>query len=243
MIRRPHKGPKDHGARGGHQKNVHHRPNMGPTVVRGPRRADVVHAALSEMEPMTLELHDNPTIAGTLRGDDGKPVVGAIVAFWPLERAPQHGAAACWGQSAPDATFAAEITGQPAGRYRITVSPWLNAPLKLRPARPFPIVELRPHEPRRDGVLSTVERPSAALQGRVIDRSGEPLADVELQVVPAHGRVFESAGPRALSSTDGSFVIDGLPAGDYQLLARRGSVETRVEANTRHSVVVTLPAP
>ena len=56
---------------------------------------------------------------------------------------------------------------------------------------------------------------TADLSGVVLDASGQPAAGYPLKIVtPEWGKVIMHP-----SETDGSFVVNGLPPGDYELLA------------------------
>jgi membrane-associated protease RseP (regulator of RpoE activity) len=74
----------------------------------------------------------------------------------------------------------------------------------------------------RKGISLVVSRRGRFIRGFVIDDRGQPLVGVSVMAAPElSGRSFKRAaqGQRALSSNDGSFNIDDLPAGLYTVFA------------------------
>ena len=69
---------------------------------------------------------------------------------------------------------------------------------------------------------------AGALEGRAVDRAGEPIADALVVVRPA-GRP-DDPWPPARTDADGLLRVLDLPPGDYsvEVLAGAGHVETRV---------------
>ena len=75
--------------------------------------------------------------------------------------------------------------------------------------------------------IQLVLDPAAAIEGKVvIQESGQPLAGARVQAQPsgAGARAFEAPEQEpAISAADGSFRLDNLPAGDFQVQARLGT--------------------
>jgi protocatechuate 3,4-dioxygenase beta subunit len=89
-----------------------------------------------------------------------------------------------------------------------------------RDALDFPL-EIAPHENIKDAVLTFTDR-TQELSGRIQDASGRPTADFTIVVFPTDNRFWLARARRITATrpgTDGSFIVRGLPPGDYRLTA------------------------
>jgi hypothetical protein len=208
--------------------------------VRGMSREETVDYQPG-MPPVTLELEENGSISGQLVDERGLAMVGRVVAFWPLDRKTQWGAAAGWGRTGEGGFFHAELTGEPRGRYRITVSTGWSSAIDLEPARPYPVVEIQKGSRSLQGVRVAATKPISQLRGRVLDSEGGPVSDVEVRV--SRGSWAPPDAPRALTDAAGAFAFEGLPAGRYHVFARSGDgPRAAAQAETGHAVELRLPS-
>jgi hypothetical protein len=173
---------------------------------------------------LDLVLFPSGSIVGTVLGDDGRPVPGAVVSA----------AAGMWGAGGTepvDARGAYEIHGLAPASYDVIA----HAP-GLAPT----VVAGVTIERRTDAPVDLVLRPGARVVGRLVDGDDRAVAG---QV--ALGELDGRSVPRALvapftveAGADGRFAIDGVPVGAHVLgvnapaLARQ-RVDVRVRAAER----------
>jgi protocatechuate 3,4-dioxygenase beta subunit len=113
------------------------------------------------------------------------------------------------------------------GRYRLSIStppasPWVAVSSVLRGQDTLDVAyDVRQGDVVSDWVVTITDRPSE-LAGTITDAGGRPAADYFL-VVFAADRGFWTRPSRRVVQTrtaaDGSYVIRGLPAGDYRIAA------------------------
>ena len=84
----------------------------------------------------------------------------------------------------------------------------------------FPL-DVAPHENIKDALVTLTNR-TQDLSGRIQDAMGRPTADFTIVVFPTDTRYWLPRSRRIVSTrpgTDGSFIVRGLPGGDYRLTA------------------------
>lgn len=167
----------------------------------------------------------SPRDAGTVRGrvasPDGNPVERASVSVLPVNA--QNGSSRT---TTTDATGLYELTGVPAGEYRVRASRAGFPPVEygqrtaLQQGR---IVRIQPGA-RVQGIDVVLPRGSA-VSGSIVDAWGEPMEGVDitvLQVQHADGRVrlMPASGVRSRPTDDrGAYRLYGLLPGAYYVLA------------------------
>jgi protocatechuate 3,4-dioxygenase beta subunit len=149
--------------------------------------------ALPLERPVEVELEPALAVTGRVEDVSGMPVEDAVV------RA--RGAGGLGGPSArarTDGTFS--IDGLAAGVYELVAEASGFQPATRRGVEVAPATEPEP-------ILLVLE-PGAALAGRVLDRDGEPVADVFVRVHDADRLARDTR-----SDPQGRYRIDGLPLG------------------------------
>jgi protocatechuate 3,4-dioxygenase beta subunit len=124
-----------------------------------------------------------------------------------------------------------EFKNLPAGEYTVTAGPGefrashlnqmygIPGPMDMsRPTRPKPL-SLRDGEVRED--VNVALWRAFAVEGRVVDEFGEPMAGVEvLAKAPESGQRVARAGPWQMTTDDrGMFRVFGIPPGRYLICA------------------------
>jgi len=123
-----------------------------------------------------------------------------------------------------DGRGAYEVTDLPAGRYNVSVSKGGYVSLVFGQKRPFEPgrpVEIRSGE-ATENISFSLPR-GAALDGRIVDELGEPVADVLVMAMrsqyAAGRRRLMNVGRTALTNDRGEYRLFGLPPGDYYVSA------------------------
>ena len=144
---------------------------------------------------VVLELIPTVTVHGrVIRDDDETPVAGAHVGLELVGRPVRLPDAV----SQADGTFT--IAGVPTGLVRLDAAPWdLVAPDALQLTPPSAAVTLR-------------VAPTASIRGRVVAH-GKPVAGARVYTTTGNARAFDQTAP------DGTFLLEGLQAGQVQLSA------------------------
>ncbi len=86
-----------------------------------------------------------------------------------------------------------------------------------------PAIRGRLHDPQDHPLAATEEAYAYQLSGTVVDASGAVVAGATVQVRSADGVLLKTTQ----SDKDGSFVISGLPAGNYRLVVSSPGFETK----------------
>lgn len=145
-----------------------------------------------------LVLPPRPTLRGRVVDDGDRPL-----AHWIVVARDETGGEA-WATTGDDGGFA--IPHVPAAR--VSISAW---------SREAPADATEPHlvSPLDDVVLRVpAERlPRASVTGRLVDHTGQPLAGARLRLVSATEVPHD-----AVTAPDGTFALQGLPAGTGELL-------------------------
>ncbi|MEZ4398833.1 MAG: carboxypeptidase regulatory-like domain-containing protein [Kofleriaceae bacterium] len=198
---------------------------------------------------LTITLTDGQRVVGRVVDGAGAPVADAVVADGQPGGAPAH-------VTRSDADGRFELTGLPLGRPRAVL--FAEAPA----ARSRPVlVDLAA---LGDAPVELVVDQALTLAGTVVTAAGAPVPDavVHVQRRPAADGKVAAVGPTTVleaaveaevrADGDGRFTVDGLAAGDYQLLVRAPAAGPAraspplmvgvVAAAGATDVVVTLPA-
>jgi hypothetical protein len=188
--------------------------------------------------PLNLQLREGLTFAGsvvfegtTLPPGAVRVSLGATTGNSGLPDVPMFRQNASIAQVTPAGTF--ELAGIAPGVYSLAV---LAAGMRLVPTEPGTGwmvksvrlgdrdladdgVDMRPGSDLSGVVVTMTDRPSE-LSGRVLDAASEPFSAFPLVVFSAN-REHWGVGSRRVTavqpSTDGSYVVAGLPAGRYYL--------------------------
>ena len=199
-------------------------------------------ASSAGIESVQRDLEKRPAGTGVIRGrvvaaDTQVPIRDALVGLvpagrttvtrFPRETAPQ-------GAVLVDADGRFELTGVPAGQFRLLATPGSASMRYLAVRHPDPASETP--QPLRIAADQTIENVlvgmprAAAISGRVVNERGEPLGMTAMSVyeaLPGERRRLTRAGfsglaPDGIVRTDdnGSFRVFGLAPGSYYLLAQ-----------------------
>ncbi len=182
-----------------------------PLVVEsreGWRARIAIPAGTSGIVPVRLE--PPRRVAGkVVAAGTGRPVAGALVwSGWPMEGPP----------ALSDAAGAFQVTASPADA-------WVNASA----AGFFP-----ERQPAPKGAAVLKLEPSATLEGRVVDSSGQPVAGAWIAASPPRIRNRRPQQAVGRSRAGGAFRLTGLLHGGIYELAttREGFARTRTPAKT-----------
>jgi protocatechuate 3,4-dioxygenase beta subunit len=189
---------------------------QGGQIQQGPRGGQGARGAMAPPEPV------NPAEACTVEGmvlksADGMPLKKARVILRRAEGRP----APVQGTTDADGRFI--LRDVPPGRYRLFVerNGYARQEYGQRSAnRPGSVITLQPRQQMRDVLFRMI--PSAAIEGRVFDEDGEPMAMVNVQALrQSYARGQQQLTPAGSASTNdrGEFRIFGLAPGRYYLSA------------------------
>lgn len=187
-----------------------------PQGQQGPRGGQGPRGAMAPPEPV------NPAEACTVEGmvlksADGMPLKKARVI---LRRAEGRAAPV---QGTTDAEGRFILRDVPPGRYRLFVerNGYARQEYGQRSAnRPGSVITLQPRQQMRDVLFRMI--PAAAIEGRVFDEDGEPMAMVNVQALrQSYARGQQQLTPAGSASTNdrGEYRIFGLAPGRYYLSA------------------------
>jgi hypothetical protein len=159
---------------------------------------------------VTLRLKPTSNLAGHVRDSKGKPVAGQVVEVWskglafqsPSPVQPQNGPL----HTAADGSFRTPDNLMVGSQYSLAI----RAPGMEPVVSKWMTIDERPRV-----LLPFILRPLRTISGRVVDRQGKPVADVE---------VFQSGdGPKRTeirSDANGRFTLGGFPPGPVVVFAR-----------------------
>lgn len=217
-------------------------------------------------------LPDSAVLTGTVLGDDGAPLAGALVCsadlpgslmvVMPAERFDPRGAILirergspvqvielpAWVQRAFDDLPLPKTLTDADGRFRLVgVTPGSNL---LATTCSGYLSDLKPSVQARAGQTKDVGRivmkRGEELVGKVLDTKGEPVADAEVLAGSTLNSVpFDFAQRLGKTGADGAFTGQGFAPGRVTVAARRGPGSAWVLAEPQSiagDVVVTLPA-
>jgi RNA polymerase sigma factor (sigma-70 family) len=205
--------------------------------------AKVAHAegALEEVE---LELDVGATISGQVLDASGGVLAGVHVR-WLREDRDDDGE----GMTDGEGRFIVRLLAG-KGRYRAEVRRSWSAAVTLTSASAFPAVIVPDGQSHVTDVVLRIDAASSAISGRTVMGGTVPAVDIKLVAVPVAMQTVELFAqcvdfPTAYSAVDGSFVLDGLSAGQYHVQASSPSgatVTARAVPAGRRGLVIELPA-
>src|SRR5688572_27770773 len=122
-----------------------------------------------------------------------------------------------------------ELRDLPAGEYRVTASKSGYVSLAYGQRRPFEAAEPITLEQGEKAAAIFLLPRAGAIAGRIVDESGEPLAQARVQALRARmvegRRRLQPAGPADVTDDTGAFRLYGLAPGDYYVSAIAREVE------------------
>ena len=216
------------------------RGSTGPQPVFGQGDVSVAGA---DVPDVAIRLQPAASIAGQLvaRGSDAPPDFrGVGLRLEPV--AP--GAATPLGVAPVDADGRFQIAGVPPGRYRLNVifsrvfgDKWFlhSAMLGDRDLLDVP-VEVRPAD-SLSGLTVTFTSARTALGGSITDSAGRPVSQLYVLVFSTDRSQWDFASRRTGSvraGDDGSYSIQGLPAGEYFLCALTELDSARISTDPKY---------
>lgn len=179
---------------------------------------------------VTLTLEAGGSISGRVLDDERRPLAGAFVIATPsLQRSADRTELRPARRARSDERGRFEIEGVGAGAWRLVP--------RLQGYQPSDPVEARKGD--RDVVIVMEE--TLAIQGEVVDGRGSPMESI--RVVARAVDEDRTRVARAVTEEDGSFRIDDLSPGRYEVYAARSqrhSARRVVEAG-RNGVRLTIP--
>jgi protocatechuate 3,4-dioxygenase beta subunit len=203
---------------------------------RAPAISGRITLAQGGEEQIDLLLPAGVPVSGRLVDGDQKPVRGSCsIAEVDGQAAPSMLAETSKSTAGADGRF--RIEHMPPGRHVIAVA----AP-GYKPKRVDVTVGTKPVD-----VGEVALETGLVIRGRVVDESGTPVADAELEATPAPvaRRVYDESPQRSSrSEADGRFVVGGLTEGTYDVTAQAygfGRVVKPIVAGASN-VVLTLQA-
>lgn len=151
---------------------------------------------------LAITLVPGARVSGVVRDDGGAPVVGARVVYdgasdWSAQGDPRRDAVV----TTEGGAFAFEAL--PPGSFRFTATDPTRAPGTSA------LVTLD-GTTERTGIAITLAA-GAAVRGRVVDASGQPVSSARVRVGEASRSLIGGAPRQAFSDDKGAFVITGLP--------------------------------
>jgi protocatechuate 3,4-dioxygenase beta subunit len=173
-------------------------------------------------ERIRIELPSVGVIDGVVEDDAKRPVANALITA--------IGPATMSARSTEDGRFS--LLGLLSGEYEVSVDDPSGGADTTRP----PPRKIVVRAPGRETAHFTVRGRDGELEGRVIDRNGQPITDAFIDFVRAEGayggvpRYQGSSHAPIVTDTEGHFKIEGLAAGEYNLRAyRKGGGEASAD--------------
>jgi protocatechuate 3,4-dioxygenase beta subunit len=197
-------------------------------VVRRGYGGAEVPGVVPPAEPVTVTLQPAVRVSGRVVDPDAKPIAGAEVGLM-AER--QRGAFS-------GTSFAGRTSSDDEGRFLFTdVDPGtLRVSARAVGRQPAELTGVQAVAGKDVADLELVLAPGAAVEGRVVDGEGRPVAGAWVRPVEDRGvRTFGRISASATTDGDGRYVLDGLPTGPRSIAAeddqgRRGVGEIDVRA-------------
>ncbi len=186
-------------------------PTLKPALELGPQH---------QPEEVELTLQRGAVIAGKVLSDNAEPVAGAMVS---LARDRQISDPLSW-------TGGSTTSTDDDGKYRLEGVPLGLVSVEAHDHRNARVVKDLQVE-AGENTLDLVFEPGFEISGRVVDSSGQPVADARVSTRPS-GLMGRTSSD--FSAADGSFTLSGLPNGSYRLKAEhenqgRGAAASPVE--------------
>jgi hypothetical protein len=187
----------------------------------------------AEAREHDIELAWGGTIAGHVVDTHGAPVAGAMVSFQ----------AGMTSRCTSDATGAFACSGLAGDKYVPAVSPGSGAANPFRFVEPPAPIELRDGDARIDGVRLVVEPTLLAIEGKVVDGSGDPVPDAVVHAFDfdRNSRATFQPSPAAITDDDGRFHLGELSPGVYAVeVERRGQARRQTVSAGDTNVTLVL---
>ncbi|MGC4114500.1 MAG: carboxypeptidase-like regulatory domain-containing protein [Myxococcales bacterium] len=178
---------------------------------------------------LLLQLGPGGEIAGVVRGDSGAPITDAVVSAYTGDPSERNPATLIERRTGNDGRY--RLTALVAGRYQVVAY-----------ATGYAVPKQRTEVEVVAGSAASADFSLAAaspLKGVVVDPTGAPVSEASVRATPvgsasnSDGEV-ESPTGRASTHRDGSFLVDYLPAGQYEVV---------VEHDAFRDLKATLTAP
>jgi protocatechuate 3,4-dioxygenase beta subunit len=168
-------------------------------------------------EPVRIVLQPSSAVEGKVVDGDGKPVAGARILIFPIDR---RGGSfqVSDGTSDDSGAFRIEDVSPGASEARVTAlrfQPAYVANLEIRPGQDLKGVEI---------VLAA----GAAVEGRVLSPSGRPVAGARVEVVEAEESRLFMMQASAETDGDGRYRLDGVAPGTRTVQAEHKSYRRAV---------------
>lgn len=192
---------------------------------------EVVETTVPSADAVAVSMPPAATMSGRIRGDDGKPLAGAVVILEPGADVPNpHLSVPAYDPTRltgadrllrrhTDAAGAFTFPGIPEGSYSLVVV------LPAATSQGFREVRFGPLRPSGGPAELSLSAPiSNALSGRIVDAGGEPYSDARVLITVLAERAEGADGPNSRQrwtqvegSPDGTFRLDDLTSASYTL--------------------------
>jgi hypothetical protein len=205
-----------------------------------------VKVALPPAGPLELKVQRARTLEGRVLDDrSAEPVSGASVSSAKLMRRAAGGGGFYFGRSGAegetDDAGLFRLTGLEVGTYSVTVTASGYTQARLEATVP---------EEGQPKALTVALKHGLAVHGRVVDAQEAPTAGVDVYANPAARQTGSAAigmsGGSGRTDPGGSFVIEGLDAGRYEVVAEDetgAQARELTEAGRSEDVVLHLQPP
>ena len=178
--------------------------------------------------PLALAAQTKPGDSCSVSGQvsnaaTGEPVRRALVSLRRIDMSPGVTNIQVSNTASTDATGQFVINGIAPGRYRLSAerSGFINTQYGARgPNKPGTLLTLEPGQKSSD--LAMRLTPQGVIAGRVLDEEGEPVANVDVQVLRQQymqGRKQMARTGGATTNDLGEYRVFGLPPGRYYVSA------------------------
>ena len=187
---------------------------------------------------LSVTLWPNGAISGRVLDTEGEPVPEAEVSVYRLKHSERGVSLPRAGQARSNDLGEYRVYGLPAGRYFARVWPprpetpaglyyagtsGAFYPRVLQPSQALPL-DVRWGDELNDIDLRLSDEPTHTLVASVWDGlEGRPCARCRLSAIQVDGDLRVRLRNSSRPSREGAFVFRGLPAGEYQLIAGRGT--------------------
>jgi len=202
--------------------------------LRAPSYLSEVVSFSTGSPPAEVILEDGPVVRGQVVNQSGAPIEGAKVSVqWSREEREFEGGFGTGGNTDSTGHFAIPVSTDQSVNVVVSAQGYLDSRVSIE----------APNQPERTIIL---KRPEGALNGRVVDPSGNPVTEFQVTVMaiptaPAPRQRGRGVRPEFSTSgmfqhREGWFSFPELPSGDLEIY-----VSTRGRRGMRKSQVVHLP--
>ena len=180
---------------------------------------DDVVVASKDVTDLVWTVSAGGTVRGRVLTVRGTPVAGADVRASRSGGDPRAKRNWKWARSEKDGSF--ELRGVAAGSYS------LDASHDRQPPRKDPLTVEVP--PGGEVTADVTFDDSGSIRGVVVDDRGKPVAGAKVKTTSDR---WSWAGDGTGTRDDGSFVLDGVPAGEHRVVAIRGEWDEMRKPNS-----------